>query len=162
MRHSIILHLLLAFPALADAQVYKCVEPASGKTIYLQSPCPAGTRSEAVRRAVPSAPAAAPAAGDAAGKAAKSSGPKTAAEMEQEFRKRRQEQEDARKKEEEKSSAASAKEENCNNARQQLASLESGTRQARVDSKGERYFLDDQQIEQEKARARKAVEASCK
>jgi hypothetical protein len=163
------LFVILSLPAwAAHSQVYKCVDPATGKVAYLQSPCPASTRAEAVWKAVPSAPATvqAPALGGegAAAKtaAAKSSGPKTAAELEQDYRKRRQEQDDVRKKEDEKLAAGKAKEDNCRSARQQLVSLESGVRQARVNDKGERYFLEDAQVEQEKAQARKSVEQSCK
>ena len=160
--------ILLWLPAwAAHSQVYKCVDPATGKTAYLQSPCPTGARSAEVRSTVPAAsavPAPAPGAGGAANKsaAAKSSGPKTAAELEQDFRKRRQEQEEAQKKDEEKAAAAKAKEVNCRNARQQLITLESGVRQSRVNEKGERYFLDESQSEQEKAQARKAADQFCK
>jgi len=143
----------------ADAQVYKCVD-ASGKIAYLQSPCPTDARGAKILRAVPPAPAA-PAADGAAGGAAKSSGPKTAAELEQDFRKRRQEQEGARKKEEEKLAEAKNKEQNCSNARQRLASIDGGLRQTGVSEKGERYFLDDAQITQERANAQKAAEQWC-
>lgn len=157
-----------ALPAAAHAQVNKCVDRATGKTTYLQSPCPPSTRSETVIKA---APAAAPAdsragsgnKGDSpkAG-AGKAGGPKTAAELEQDFRKRRQEQDDARKKDEEKLAQAKVKEDNCRNARTQLITIESGVRQARVNEKGERIFLEDAQIEQEKVRARSAVNQWCK
>lgn len=158
----IFLSALSLLAAGAQAQVYKCVD-ASGKTAYSQSPCPGSARSAPVARAAPPAPAAAPAAkGGDAGKAAKPSGPKSAAELEQEFRKRKQEQEDVRKKEEQKLAEAKDKEENCRSARQQLASIEAGMRQARINEKGERYFLDDGQIAQEKTSARKSIDQWCK
>jgi len=147
----------------AQAQVYKCID-AAGKTSYSQLPCAANSRSAAVARTVPPAPAAAPAgaSGASGDRAAKAAGPKTLAEQEQDFRKRRQEQEEAAKKEQEKLADARVREENCRSARQQVASLETGMRQQRVNGQGERYYLDEGQIEQEKATARKAAEQWCK
>lgn len=143
-----------------QAQTYKCIA-AGGKTSYSQSPCPPGAKSAAITQTVPSAPIAAPvAAGDPAGKAA--AGPKTAAELELEFRKRRQAKEDADKKESQKLADAQAREENCRNSRHHLENLESGMRQARMNEKGERYLLDEAQIDQEKAKARKVTEQWCK
>ena len=163
----LVLSALSVFAAGAQAQVYKCID-ASGKTTYLQSPCPSGAKSTAISRTVPPAPPQAePAVGgadkaDKAGKAAKASGPKTAAELEQDFRKRKQEQEKAREKEEQKLAETKAREENCRNSRLQVINLESGARQLRVDEKGNRNYLDEGQIEQEKANARKLAEQWCK
>jgi hypothetical protein len=150
----------------AQAQVYKCVD-ASGKTTYLQSPCPSGAKSTAISRTVPPAPppsesAAGEAGAEKAGKAAKASGPKTASELEQDFRKRKQEQEKAREKDEQKLAETKAREENCRNSRLQVVNLESGARQLRVDEKGNRNYLDEAQVEQEKANSRKLVEQWCK
>src|SRR3990172_1402403 len=141
-----VLAVALTLPSAAYAQVNKCVDPATGKVTYLQSPCPSNTRSEAVRRTVPPAPAVRASAAASKGEpgkagAPKASGPKTTAELEQEFRKRRQDQEEERKKEAEKLAEAKAKEGNCRNARMQVITLESGVRQARVNEKGERIFL---------------------
>ena len=86
----------------------------------------------------------------------------TTAEMERDFLKRRAEQEDAAKKEQEKRAEAKDKEENCRAARAQLVGLESGVRQSRINEKGERVFLDEQQSAAELDRARKAAQAWCK
>jgi len=152
--------------ASANAQVYKCID-ASGKIIYSQDPCPANTKSGTVTRRVdrPSAaPAAAPAAGSA-DKAAKGdaarTGPKTTAEQEQDFRKRQQDQAKAAKEADQKSAEMQRKEENCRAARQRLAQYEIGGRLTRVNPQGERYYLEDAQIEQEKARARSDVAQAC-
>ncbi len=155
----------------AQAQVHKCVD-AAGKIIYTQDPCPANTKSGTMSRNVLSAPAAAPAPaaspddkaakGDAAkGDAAKKSGPKTTAEQEQEFRKRQQDQAKAAKQSEQKSAEAQAKEQNCRNARERVAQYEIGGRLSRINAQGERYYMDDAQIEQEKARARTDVAQFC-
>ena len=149
----------------AQAQVHKCVD-AEGKIIYTQDPCPANTKPGSISRGVIQTPAAAPAdsaaKGDAAkGDAAKSAAPKTAAEQEQAFRKRQQDQAKAAKESEQKSAEAQRKAENCRNARERLTQYEIGGRQSRINAQGERYYLDDSQIDQEKARARADVAQSC-
>ncbi len=147
---------MLALPA--AAQVFKCTD-SGGKVSYSQSPCPKDVRSAKVAPA----PAPATAAKGDGGKAAKvPPGPKTATELEQDFRKRRAESEKAEQEQQKKLSEAKDAEENCRAARAQLTSLESGQRQTRVDAQGERYFLDGAQIENEKQRARRAIEVSCK
>jgi len=169
MLRLLVLSALSVYTAAAQAQVYKCID-ASGKTTYLQSFCPSGAKSAAISRIVPPAPPP-PAAGEGGaeeegkagkdGKVAKASGPKSAAELEQEFRKRKQEQEKLQEKEAQKLANAKIREENCRSSRLQLMNLESGARQLRLDDKGERSYLNDTQIEQEKANARKAVELWC-
>jgi len=147
-----------------QGQVHKCVD-AAGKVIYTQDPCPANTKPGSISRSVIQAPAAAPAAAPAdsaaKGDAAKSAAPKTAAEQEQAFRKRQQDQAKAAKESEQKSAEAQRKAENCRNARERLTQYEIGGRQSRINEKGERYYLEDAQIEQEKARARSDVAQSC-
>ena len=144
----------------AQAQVHKCVD-AAGKIIYTQDPCPANTKPGSISRSVIQTPAAAPADSAAKGDAAKSAAPKTAAEQEQAFRKRQQDQAKAAKESEQKSAEAQRKAENCRNARERLTQYEIGGRQSRINAQGERYYLDDSQIDQEKARARADVAQSC-
>src|SRR5437773_4430556 len=152
----------VAFLAVSSAQgqVYKCVD-AAGKFIYSPDPCPANTKPGAISRSVIRAPAAAPAESAAKGDAAKTAAPKTAAEQEQAFRKRQQDQAKTAKESEQKSAEAQRKEENCRNARERLTQYEIGGRQTRINAQGERYYLEDAQIEQEKARARADVTQSC-
>jgi hypothetical protein len=148
----------------AQAQVYKCVD-SSGKTVYSQDPCPANTKSEAMSRNVLSAPAApspdSPADKAAKGDAAKNAAPKTAAEQEQAYRKRQQEQAKAAKESGQKEADAQRKAESCRNARERLAQYEIGGRLSRINAQGERYYLEDAQVEQEKARARADVAGAC-
>ena len=149
----------------AQAQVRKCVD-AEGRIIYTQDPCPANTKPGSISRSVIQTPAAAPADSAAKGDAgksdaAKSAAPKTAAEQEQAFRKRQQDQAKAAKESEQKSAEAQRKAENCRNARERLTQYEIGGRQSRINAQGERYYLDDSQIDQEKARARADVAQSC-
>jgi len=169
MLRILVLSALSVYTAAAQAQVYKCID-ANGKTTYLQLPCPSGAKSTAISRIVPPAPpqpepAVAEGGADKAGKAgkaAKASGPKTTAELEQEFRKRKQEQEKLQQKEEQKLADAKVREDNCRNSRLQVINLESGARLSRLDEKGDRNYLTENQIEQEKAAARKLVEQWCK
>jgi hypothetical protein len=153
----------VAFLAVSSAQgqVHKCVD-AAGKVIYTQDPCPANTKPGSISRSVIQAPAAAaPADSAAKGEAAKSSAPKTAAEQEQAFRKRQQDQAKAAKESDQKSAEVQRKEENCRYARERLAQYDIGGRMTRINPQGERYYLEDAQIEQDKARARADVAQSC-
>jgi hypothetical protein len=140
---------LAALPA--QAQVYKCVE--AGRTIYSQIPCPANAASTTINRSAPAAPPPG---------AAGSPAPKGTAEQEQAFRKRQQEQQDAAKKDSQKQAQAKEQQQNCNVARSQLAQYEAGGRISRMDANGERQFLGDAEIEQEKARAKALVGQWCK
>jgi len=151
----------------ANAQVHKCID-ANGKIIYSQDPCPANTKSGTVTRRVDrpaSTPAAAAAPGSAdkaaKGDAAKKSGPKAAADLEQDFRKRQQDQAKEAKESADKVAEAQRKQDNCRAARERLANYEIGGRMTRVNPQGERYYLEDAQIEQEKARARADVAQAC-
>ena len=153
----------LALAPLAQAQVNKCVD-ANGKTIYSQAPCPANTKSSSMRPSPAAAqtPVATDAKADSKGAAAKSAGPKTAAELERDFRKRRSEADAAGKKAEESLAEAKNRDENCKSAKGQLVNLESGARQVRLDESGERIFLNADQVARETERARQAVQAWCK
>jgi hypothetical protein len=152
--------------ASANAQVHKCIDK-NGKVIYSQDPCPADTKSGTVTRRVDrpasSPAAAAPGSADKAekGDAAKKSGPKTAADLEQDFRRRQQEQVKASQESADKAAEAQRKADNCRAARERLANYEIGGRITRINPQGERYYLEDAQIEQEKARARADVAAAC-
>jgi len=159
MKLSLVLIACFSLPGVAFAQINKCVDT-SGKTIYSQGPCPKGSKASSIATAAPKALATDPA--GKAGDAPTTSGPKTLAEQEQEFRKRQQAQAELRKKEDERIAQAKNDEENCVAARRHLASIELGGRQSGINDKGERFFLDDAQIEQEKQRARQSISIFCK
>ena len=159
MKPLIVFIAFFSLSGVTQAQINKCVD-ANGKTVYLQGPCPKGAKSSTVAPAP--APSSASGVTAKADDAAKATGPKTTAELEQEFRKRQQDQADARKKEEDRLAQAKNDQENCAAARRQLSGFELGGRQASINEKGERVFLDDAQIEKEKERARQAVSSSCK
>jgi hypothetical protein len=141
----------LYFPPQVRAQVYKCID-ASGKTVYLQSPCPPGTSSKVISRKTPSLE-------ESPTKAAEK---KAAPDPEAEFRGRQKERQEAENKASAQAAEAQRRQEECARARASLAQFESGLRIARVNGKGERYFLDDAQIMQEKARAQASVTEWCK
>ena len=145
----------------ANAQQYKWKD-SRGRTVYGDIP-PAGVKATPMGP-VPAAPAAAPAGGTETAKAAgaKDAKPLTPAEKEMEFRRRVKEAQEAAAKQAEKDKAARAQQENCELAREQERTLASGQRVARVDDKGERYYVDDAQRAQELAKARQNVSEWCK
>jgi len=84
------------------------------------------------------------------------------ADQDLEFRKRRAAAVDAESKERKKMAEAAESRDQCEQARLQLAALESGQRMARTNAAGEREFLDDAQRSGEIERSRKAVDSWCK
>ena len=132
-----------------NAQVYQWKD-AKGKTTYSDKP-PAGA--PVAQRPTESEPATSPAAG--------SSPQKTTADRELEFRKRQKDAQESAEKTKKEQTASSDRKENCENARRMLEILESGERIALRDDKGERYYLDDSQRQQESAKARQAIQSSC-
>ena len=141
--------------AAAQAQVYKCLD-SNGKVVYSQNPCPPNMKRETMSRGgIPPASAVAPA--DAsADKASKSP-----AEQEQAYRKRQQDEAKAAKSAEQKTAEAQVKAANCDNARKRLAQYEIGGRISQINDKGERYYMEDAQIETAKAQARADVSQFC-
>ena len=61
-----------------------------------------------------------------------------------------------------KQKAAAIRKDNCQRAREQLATLDSGLRIARVKANGEREVLDDDQRATEARRAREAIASECR
>ena len=145
--------------AAAQAQVYKCLDP-NGRTVYSQNPCPPSMKRETMSPGgIPPASAVAPA--DSASDKASKNGPRTPAEQEQDYRKRQQDQAKAAKITDQKTAEAQLKEANCRNARQRLTNYEIGGRISQINEKGERYYMEDAQIEVGKAQARAEVAQFC-
>lgn len=149
---ALILITSLLFAGAASAQ-YKWVDK-NGKVQYGDTP-PPGAKISSVRPPSPSSQPQIP-----AKKGDERKGPLSIAEKDAEFRKRQQESEKEREKQAKTQQEADEKRETCARARESLRILESG-RVTRVDAKGERYFLDDAQLSQEKARARQTEQQSC-
>lgn len=165
-RLSVAIALALCTALPASAQMYKWVD-ANGKVQYSDKPPPSNVKTEKLRAPspAPSAPAASAfAPGEAKGGAQKDAakaGPRTVAEQEQAFRKRQLDAAKAQEGDAKKQTQARDKAENCRRAKAALANLQLGGRQMRIDDKGERAFLDDQQIVQETAKAQQEAAAAC-
>jgi Domain of unknown function (DUF4124) len=144
----------------AHAQAYKWVDK-NGHVGYGDTP-PPGAKVTPLRQIAPAPAPSSPAAAEGKeGKDAKK-GPLTPAEQELEFRRRIKEAQEAAAKADKERKAAEEKKTNCETARQSLRTLESGQRVMRVDSNGERYFINDAQRAQDTARARESVGEWCK
>lgn len=164
-RFSLAMALVLGFVMPASAQLYKWVD-ANGKVQYSDKPPPSNIKTQKLREA-PRAPAppAASASKDGTAKedakdAAKSE-PKSPAEREQAFRQRQAEAAKAQEKQAQEEGKARERAEYCKRAKSNLASLELGGRQARINEKGERTFLTEEQIAQETAKARQEIASGC-
>ena len=107
-----------------------------------------------VRKAAPAPAAVASAAASAPAKAP--------VDAELEERRKRTEQEQAARTEADKQKAAAVRKDNCQRAREQLATLDSGQRIARVKADGEREILDDEQRAKESRRARDVIASECR
>lgn len=77
-------------------------------------------------------------------------------------RRKQAEQEEAAKRQAEEARNAQVRAANCERARGALRNLESGTRVARTNDKGEREFLDDRTREQEAQQARQIIASDCR
>lgn len=147
--------LMLLAAGSAGAQMYKWVDK-DGKVRYGDTP-PAGAKSSSVKAPQSAVPA--PPAPDAKGA---KKGPLTPAEKEQEFRKRQADAGKEAEKAEAERRVKAERSENCDRMREQLRTLQSGQRIARVNSSGERYFLDESQSAQEAANVQRSMEQACK
>ena len=154
MNKAIVLLIGLLLSTAAAAQQYKWVDQ-NGKTQYGDTP-PPGVKAQRLK--APTGPAApAPSAAAKGDKGAKTEKPLSA---EAAYRKRQEEQQKEAEKQAQADQEAANKRDNCARAQEGLRSLESG-RVTRMDSKGERYYLDDEQIAKEQARARQIVQQNC-
>lgn len=175
---TVVVSLALCVALPASAQMYKWVD-ANGKVHYSDKPPPSNIKTEKLRepaRPAPPPPVAREAKGGAeseaakegaaavkggAPKAAAKSGPKTAVEQEQAFRTRQLEASKAQQKQDQEETEARNRAENCKRAKEALANLEIGGRQRRINEKGERVFLTDQEIAQATAQARQEQATAC-
>lgn len=163
---SVLFVLLAGFAAgSAQAQI-KCWTDASGKKGCGDTP-PPGAKVHSVRgTTTPSAPApsapSSPAAKD--GKDAKDAkkGPQTPAEQEKAYRERQEEAKKAAEKADREKQDKAARNEGCERTREYLRTLESGQRIARTNPSGERYYLDENQVANEVAKARESMQKACK
>ena len=143
----------------AGAQMYKWIDK-DGKVRYSDTP-PVGTKTTTIKS--PQSAGEAPAAGAAAAKDKDANkGPMTAAEKEQDFRKRQAEAGKEAEKAEADRRAKADMNEACQRSREYLGTLQSGQRIVRSNPAGERYYLSDDQVAQEIAKAQQSMQAACK
>jgi hypothetical protein len=143
----------LALSSAAMAQQYKWVDK-DGRVQYGDSP-PPGVQATPMRPATGSPAPASPGAAGPAGKAP------TTSEQDAAFRKRQEESQKAAQKSDQGEREAAQRKDQCARAQEYVRSLESGQRIALTDSKGERYFLDDDQRAVEISKARAMAQQSC-
>jgi hypothetical protein len=145
MTRFFVLTLAMGLCFAAAAQQYKWVDK-DGRVQYGDSP-PPGVKATPMR----------PPAGPASNPAAKGS---TTAEKDAAFRKRQLEASKARDKQESAAQDAELRKQNCTSAQDAVRTIEQG-RVRRLDAKGEFVYLDDNQLVQEMARAKKSVAEWC-
>ncbi|HTP63253.1 MAG TPA: DUF4124 domain-containing protein [Burkholderiales bacterium] len=153
MRKILLLLALAAAAGAAQAQI-KCWNDADGKRACGDAP-PPGAKVTNMRGSTASDTAP-----DAAAKDAKK-GPLTPAEQDQQFRKRQLDSQKAADKSAAAEKVAAEKKASCAQAQDALRMFESGQRVTRTDANGERYFLDENQIAGEIARARDVAQKTC-
>jgi len=87
---------------------------------------------------------------------------KAPVDAELEERKRKAEQEQAARQKADDKKVKAARNENCQRAREQLATMDSGMRIMRVKPDGEREYLSDEQRASESQRARDVIASECR
>ena len=147
MRRFALLAAALFLAPSVGAQIYQWKDE-SGKTVISDKPPPGYVRQSRTIDTKASAPAA-------------TGGQKSIAEQDLAFRKRQKDAQEKTAKEEKEQKAAEEKKEQCANMRRNLQALESGVRIARTDDNGERYFLGDDQRQEEIAKARQSMDTNC-
>ena len=147
MKRIILLALTLCLAPAAMAQLYKYVDK-DGKTVYSDTP-PANVDSKQLK--IQAAPPSAP-----------TDAPKSALAKDKELEKGRKEARDAGRKGGDEANRKAENAERCANARENLRVAEAGRRPTRLNAKGEVEYLDDQEVEANKAARRADVERACK
>jgi coenzyme F420-reducing hydrogenase alpha subunit len=143
MKRIAIAVLALALAPLASAQLYKWVDK-DGKVHYSDQPPPASATKQINVAPGPAAP------------------PPSALEKDKALEKTRAQSRDAAKKAEDAEKLARQRQEACEKARSYLKGIENGGRFTTFDAKGDRVYMEQDQIDAETAKARKNVEESCK
>lgn len=131
----------------ASAQIYEWKD-SQGKTHYSDKP-PIGKSSVQKTSESESSPSG-------------SSAQKTMADRELEFRKRQKDAQESADKTSQEQTANTERKAACDNARRSLEMLESGERIALRANQGARYYMDDDQRQQEATKTRQFIQANCK
>ena len=151
---------LLSLPAQAQ---WKWRDP-SGHVQYSDLPPPSGTPDKDIlnRPSVQRKAALTPPPASAASAAASDTLAPRTIDPELEARRKKAEADQIAKNKAEEAKLAAARAENCARAQNQMRTFDSGVRVARINEKGEREFLDDQQRADQTKQARDAVASNCK
>lgn len=145
-RFALYIAILLASTA-ASAQIYQWKDE-NGRTIISDKPPVGHARIQRkVESDAPTSAATAP--------------QKSVADRELEFRKRQKDSQEKEEKTKKEEALAAQKQENCANLNRQLRTLESGERIALRNDQGERYFLDDEQRQQDIEKVRQNIQTMC-
>jgi hypothetical protein len=161
---------LLAWSLAAPAAAQWAWKDDNGRVVYSDRPPPSAVKTDRIVRQPSNAQTVLPPQPGATDSTAKptdakpvaaSSGPKSVAEQEMEFRKRQLERADAEKKSQDEQVKVAAKAAECERARGYLKGIEEGQRIVRSDAAGNREYLDDNQRAAEAERTRKIVQSTC-
>ena len=132
--------------ATVGAQIYEWKDD-KGKTHFSDQP-PAGNTG--AQRTIDTAPP-----------ASSATPQKSTADRELDYRKRQKDAQDKAEQAQKKQTEIAERKDACDAARRLLETLESGERVALRDDKGERYYMDDAQRQQESEKARRIMQSSC-
>ncbi len=150
MRFLISAILLLSISLTAHAGIKKWVD-ADGNVHYSDSAPGDNTQTQSVQNV----------AGKDQANAPSGYTPKSSAEREAEMRKARKLKDEASQKQAEQDKQMAAKKQNCENARQNVQTLEDSPRVTTYDQNGERTFMEDSERARRLEEARKAVSENC-
>lgn len=159
--------LLLALPTLGNAEIYKWKDK-NGTTRYSDTPPPSNIKQEAIgsKKALKASPATAatPVAAQktpAGDDVAKDSPPVPGSADEEAALKRQSNAEAEKNNKLEKERQELAKAENCSAAKSNLASYEQGGRVYKMNEKGERIYLDENDFKAGREKAKQEINENC-
>ena len=158
---------LLLASGVAQAQLYH-YKDASGRTVYSDTPPPAGTPAGNILKApklnpnAPAVPKAPTATVGKDGKEVKNDGPKSVAEKEADYKKRMAENDKKAKEDDAKAKADQQRQQACAGMQQNLAALQTGQRVRKMDANGNPYFVEDNERAADVARMQQSMaDAKC-
>lgn len=145
-----------------QAQTYRWVDQ-DGKVRYGDVP-PPGIKANALKAPPPAPSSSSDKQGSSKNAALKDAkkGPLTPAEQEQAYRERQAKSKEEQEKAEKDLELAEQRKQNCVSAQESLRTLESGRRVSSLNAKGETEYLDEAQLAERIAKARKVAADSCK
>ena len=144
MKRALVMVLAVAVGSAAEAQLYKYTDPKTGKTVYSDQPPPDGD-SKTLNLRGPSGPTT-----------------KSAVEQDKALDKGRKEVADKAKKAGEDEKRAAAVEQRCAAAKTNYQIYADGGRISKMNEKGERELLTDEEIESKRESSRRDMEEACK